>query len=798
MARACAGDPELRREVESLLASAGSAVSFLETPACPLHADSDETLPLPWKDGRGEESLPDEAGEGRRVGPYRIQRLLGHGGMGTVYLAVRVDEFEKLVAIKILKRGLGTKEVVRRFRHERQILAGLEHPNIAQIFDGGTTEEELPYFVMEYVEGEPIDRYCERYRLSIRERLELFRKVCSAVHQAHQHLIVHRDIKPGNILVGAEGEPKLLDFGIAKPLDASASSSSVLTASGIRPMTLKYASPEQIEGETITTASDVYSLGVVLYELLTGRWPYPAQGDKWLDLANAIRQRPPRRPSTAIDLTTPEPPTTAGAETSNRRSLKRRLTGDLDSILLTALAKRPEHRYPSVEQLSADVGRHLAGSPIHARKHTFAYWAGKLLRRHKLEAALAALVLAAILAFSAVTIHLWNRALLERERAEEVADFLVELFQAPSPDEAKGEEITARQILDRGKQHIREYRGSQPRLYARLASTMAEVYYRLGHYRAAQALLEDALSDLRDHLGGEADPQLARVINDLAVMFWAQGRFSEAETHFQESLAMLIEVHGDDAAELLDTLNNLGTLARERGTLEETEGYYRRALAILEKVVPPMPQQVAMSRFLLGTLLLESDSEAAEALLRQALATRIQLFGSENTSVAFALNNLGISLQAQGRSAESETTYREALEIRTRLLGERHPDVAATQVNLASLLVSVGEFEAAERLGREALESLKESKPGHWRIAHADRVLGSCLAATGRFEEAEPLLVESYPILEKARHSCTRYTLDALLRLIDLYDAWGREKETGAYRALWEACETHPIPTRGR
>ena len=275
----CDDDPELRQRLESMLESADKAQDFMETPAFSVReqADGDQALREPM--------------EGRRIGPYRIERLLGRGGMGAVYLAVRIDEFEKHVALKILKRGMNTQAVVRRFRHERQILAHLDHPNIAKLLDGGTTRDGLPYFAMEYVEGETIDRYCDHHQLTVGKRLELIRKVCSAVHLAHQNLVVHRDLKPGNILVGADGEPKLLDFGIAKPLDTEGSTANAMTASGGQSMTLAYASPEQVGGETITTASDVYSLGVVLYELLTGQRPYRTPGNKWLDLAQAIREQ---------------------------------------------------------------------------------------------------------------------------------------------------------------------------------------------------------------------------------------------------------------------------------------------------------------------------------------------------------------------------------------------------------------------------------------------------------------------------------------------------------------------------
>ena len=752
----------------------------METPAVSLHAMAEAP-------GAGE---PDA---GQRIGPYRVERLLGRGGMGAVYLASRVD-FEKQVAIKVLNRGMNNDEVVRRFHHERQILARLEHPNIARLLDGGTGDDGLPYFVMEYVEGEPIDRYCARHGLGVRERLELFRKVCSAVHRAHQNLVVHRDLKPGNILVDAGGEPKLLDFGIAKPLDADGSTAAVMTAAGIQPMTLAYASPEQINNEAITTASDVYSLGVVLYELLTGQPPYRAPGHRPLDLADAIRSQQPLKPSTLFKHRVPVPDPAGELETSDLepqtpRRRGRRLAGDLDHIVLTALRKPPEERYASVEQLSEDLGRHLEGLPIAARKITFAYLAGKFVRRHKLETALTALVLAAAVGFSVLAVQLRNRAAEETARAELVAGTLVELFRAPDPGTAQGAEITAREILDRGKERIGRYRAGDPRLYARLAATMGEVYYNLGLYPDARQLLEGALADLEGLFDRQAEVQRADLSNDLAAVLWAQGYTAEAEERLRQTLDLHVRLYGEDAVDNVEPLSNLATLAVERGDFETAEELYRRALRIRQTQSPPVAADIADSHSLLGYLLLEKqDHEGAEGHLRKALALRRGLAEPKPMEIAFELNNLGVVLEARGQAAESEASYREALEIRRRVLDPGHPDVAATETLLAALLVSAQRFEEAEELSRRALASFRESKPGHWRIAHAESVLGSCLAGTGRFEDAERLLQGSYPILVRAKRECSRYATDALRRQLDLYDRWGREDEKKRYRLQLEQC----------
>ncbi len=839
LAHACQGDEGLRRELESLLAASDPAKSFIETPVFSLRSEGLQ-----------------EIREGQKIGSYRIEHLLGRGGMGSVFLATRIDEFEKRVALKILKPGLNTEAIVQRFRHERQIHAHLDHPNIAKLLDGGSTEEGLPYFVMEFVEGEPIHHYCDRQRLTIRQRLALFRKVCSAVHLAHQNLIVHRDLKPANILVGADGEPKLLDFGIAKPLDPE-DASTLLTATGAQPMTLAYASPEQVDGEAITTASDIYTLGVMLYELLSGRRPYRIPTSKWLDLAHAIREEQPEKPSTAISRrpTTPrsstqrsstqrssttsqQPTGTATAspsgssdlapepastdrtwardpstrdtspseaaltteELSYRRStdprgLRRRLSGDLDSIVLMALRKEMSRRYPTVEQFSRDIDRFLTGLPVVARPATLAYQAGKFVRRHTLESVLVASLLITIIAFGVTALNIRNRAVLERERAEDVTSFLVNLFEGSNPDSAKGEDVTALEILDRGRLQIETYRENEPRLYAMLAATMGHVYYNLGLFEKARPMLEEALPGLQRHIGKKDDPQLAIVVNDLAAVVWAQGDSQRAETLFRQALEMKVRLYGNVDPAIVTNLNNLAVATKQRGDLEAAEQLYRRGLGIRLRQDPPDPSALAYSLSSLGTLLLDKEANAqALSHFNRALEIRRQLYGDEHTSVALVLNNLGLVHQALGATTEAEATFREALRIRRKLLGDAHADVAITETNLASVLVAQARSREANNLATRALANLRQSKPGHWRVAHAESVLGSSLVLLEDFARAESLLTASYPIRETPHNDCSKYNRDALLRLESLYEAWGKPEAALSYRASLDACSTRRQP----
>ncbi|MCP4661395.1 MAG: serine/threonine protein kinase, partial [bacterium] len=377
----CASDTALRGQVEDLLEADKEAAGFMRDPLVPVH---------------GAISLPTAAGSPGRdlVGPYRLLRRIGQGGMSTVYLAVRGDdEYHRRVAVKIVRQGVEGEERLHRFRTERQILASLDHPSIARLYDGGTTDQGTPYFVMEYVEGLPVDEYCDRYCLSVRERLELFRKVCSAVHYAHQNLVVHRDLKPSNILVNADGVPKLLDFGIAKLLNPELSFHPEPTATWVRMMTPHYASPEQVRGKMITTASDVYSLGVLLYELLTGHLPHLFNERSPQEIEQLLTEVEPARPSAVVGREEAASGTSRALGSQRHvcgmrpEQLRRRLSGDLDTIVLMALRQEPQRRYTSVQQFSEDVRRHLAGLPVMARKATPAYRIRKFLRRNRVATA---------------------------------------------------------------------------------------------------------------------------------------------------------------------------------------------------------------------------------------------------------------------------------------------------------------------------------------------------------------------------------------------------------------------------
>jgi serine/threonine-protein kinase len=806
----CGEDDDLHREVESLLASEDELGDFIETPIFQIHAERAQPLV-----------------QGQILGAYRILREIGHGGMGSVYLAERADdEFRKTVALKVIRRGMDTDEIVRRFRSERQILANLDHPNIARLLDGGTTDDGRPYFVMERVEGQPIDRYCDAHGLSVQDRLELFRTVCGAVHFAHQNLVVHRDLKPGNILVTADGTPKLLDFGIAKLLGPG-QPEGAFTSLGLRPMTPEYASPEQVSGGPITTASDVYSLGVLLYLLLSGRSPYgPAAGDPE-SLARAICEVDPAKPSSVVGraLTTERRGGAAEPTSPDARTLRRRLAGDLDNIVSMALRKEPARRYASVEQLSADLQRHLDGLPVIARRDTLGYLTAKFVGRHKLGVTAAAAILLLIVGSGITVLFLFRKAVREQERAERVASFLEDLFAIPNPNQSRGETITAREVLDRGTTQIAEGLEDEPQIRADLLDTMGRVYRNLGLYEPARKLLSEALQirrevlgsdhllvavslqnlalihrdlgndraaepllrqalDLQKRQGATRTPDYAKGLNDMAAILEAKGQYAAAEALYRESLALKRTLLGERHEDVARGLNNLAHLLHSQGRYDEAEPLYRQALALRTELFGRDHPEVATTLNNLASLLEDrGDAAGAEKLYREILDLRRKIFGPRHPKVARSLSNLAFVLQVQGRHPEAEALYREALSIADERL-DAGLDRAVYLRNLASALLPQGRPAEAEPLARKALRIFQESTSAPaWRVADARSVLGACLAEMGRYQEAEPLLVSSYSTLKKDPGDGAKYAPDALQRVVTLYTAWGNPARADVYRS---------------
>lgn len=764
-------DPTLGPEVEALLEGEEQADGFLEKPLF-------------------ERSVEEDLAPGSRLGPYEVVRLLGHGGMGEVYLARRVDDFERQVALKVIRHGLRRRDLVRRFENERQILARIEHPYIARLLDGGTTVEGLPYLVMEYVDGEPLDVYVERNGLSIRERVGLFRGICSAFEELHRNLIVHRDLKPGNVLITRTGEPRLLDFGVAKLLQPTLFGRLLDTQVGLRPLTPVYASPEQIRNEPITTSSDIYSLGVLLFELLTGELPYRADPQDLAALFHEICEVDPEKPSSTVRRRAAEPDLDPTEADQARRSVSE-ISGDLDSIVLKSLRKRPEQRYGSVEQLSEDLRRFLTGLPVLARQGSALYHFGKLVRRRKLPAA--ALVLIALLTASSLT--LWRRAvherdlaIRERQHAEEVALFLEDMFRQAKPDSSQGHEVTLREALDRARAGLADLQVG-PGLRAGLVATLADVYRDLGAYKESRELFSEAV--LLRQQDPDNDPALlAKELSNLGGVEYYLGELNDAEGHLRSALTLRQQL-GQSGDDVVVTQNNLASILTFRGAFREAEDLYTEGLEIRQRLHGPGSTEVASSLYNLGSLaFFRGDLGKAEGLLRRSLTSRERVLGPDHTQVAAVLNTLGRTLHARGDLKGAESYFRRALTIRLERLGEDHPDVAASKRDLAALLLDRGELAAVEPLLTEALAVQREHTPeGEFWIATVQSVLGAYYAARGRSQEAEPLLLHSYrTILENRGPQCT-YTRQAAERLFRFYQNRGEFSRAAEIRKALEGDE---------
>ncbi|MEO0740444.1 MAG: serine/threonine-protein kinase [Bacteroidota bacterium] len=813
---ACGGDPALRAEAEALLAADDAAETFLARRAID---EVDDGLLDTTMGGDGADALA--ALVGRRVGPYRLVRELGRGGMGAVYLAERIVEdgrgFEQSVALKLIAAPHPTLR--QRFLAERQTLARLQHPGIARLLDGGVAGLEsgdlvgTPFFALEVVDGEPITEHVATAQLGMRDRLDLFLQVCDAVAYAHQNLVVHRDLKPSNILVaptaGADtararrGRAKLLDFGIAKLLTPDGPSDlnddAPLTATGSRVYTPQYAAPEQVRGEAVTTATDVYALGLILYELLTGRRAYHFARTSAGEIERVICETEPLRPSTAVvRLDDDSPPLPV-----DTTRLRRRLRGDLDTIVLKALAKDPARRYASAEALATDLRRHLAGQPIAARPATKRYRLVKWVRRNPAWAVAAVLVagLALVATVFAGVVVRHNQLLaaerdrVEREasRTEAVTEFLVGVFQVADPSESRGASVTAQELLDQGAQRLRTELADAPLVQAEVQGVVGRVYTNLGLYDQADSLLTAAV-DQHEALMANGDPlagdALAENLERLGLLRYEQGVFDEAMAHLERALTLRLRETSPDALALARTRHLLGMLVHESGDLVRADSLFQASLAVREEQAPPqdfaatlsslgllrsdagtydeaepiLQRALALQREHLGADHPETATtlyhlaqlywttgrlDEAEPLFRESLALSIQLFGPESASAALDYNQLGLVLVDQGRYDESEAAYEEALQIQRALFGDGHPDLSSTVLNLGALHFAQERYAEAEAAYREALRlDLAAFGNDHPYVA-GDRVrLATLLIAQQQPDEAEALLDAVEPVFE--------------------------------------------------
>jgi eukaryotic-like serine/threonine-protein kinase len=718
---ACGEDGQLRREVEALLAG---------------HAREPSVTPPP--------------GPGDRLGPWEIEGLVGLGGMGEVYRGRRADgAYDLRVAIKLVRGGPATADLLRRSRVERQVLARLEHPNIATLLDGGVTPEGLPYLVMQYVDGLPITVHADRHHLDLRARLRLFLIVCDGVRFAHTNLVVHRDLKPANILVTEEGAVRLLDFGIAKLLDAPGDAAT----GDLLLLTPEHAAPEQFRGGPITTATDVYALGVLLYQLLAGVRPFQHLSPS--DLMRDGSHRDPVAPSAASAAP-------AFREVRGNRPPPvppRELLGDLDAIVLKAMRPEPHRRYGSAADMADDVRRYLEGYPVRARPETPGYVAARFLRRHRGGTAAAAVVAASLvvlavfsLRFAAVSRAQAAEVALERDIALQVTEFLEDLFRAPDPyavGPLRRDTLRVAALLDAGAERVGVDLQEQPAVQARLLSVLGRAQRNLGRLQASEDLLRVAVR-VQGEIGAAPSLDVARTELYLAQTVAARGRPEEAEALLRGTLPVFAADSMSRGREQATALSLLGNTLQDLGRFDDAEGAYRHALHVAERVYEPGDRLMAGHLLNLATVLSRQDRlNEAELLLRRTLEILREHAGRDHPETSTALNNLGSVVQDLGRLEEAEELYREALDIRRARLPSPHPATAVSVNNLGTLLIQKEDFQGAERLFREGLELRR----GLYGDEHPAIGLGMTnLAAAvqelpGRRAEAEELYREARDVL---------------------------------------------------
>lgn len=745
-----------------------------------------------------------------RIGQYRVLRTLGVGGMGEVFLAERADaEFEQQVAIKVVYGG--SPGIQSRLKIERQILAQLEHPNIAHLLDGGSLPDGGAYIVMEYVNGLPIDAYCDSNRLDIAARLRLFQTVCAAVHYAHKNLIVHRDLKPSNILVTAAGVPKLLDFGIAKVLDDRQAIHTVaVTHADIRVMTPDHASPEQVRGQAITTSSDVYVLGVLLYKLLTGTSPFVIPSMRLTDIERAICEKDPPLPAHAVNTDdSPQTHSIAAARSTTANRLRRTLGGDLDNIVLMAMRKEPERRYSSSQQMAGDIQRYLDGKPVIARRDTLQYRGAKFVRRHWLPVAAGVTMIFLIVAF-AMTTYMQSlriaserdraaeeRAVADRERtrAEEVSTFLVNLFKLSDPQQNRGNQITARELLDSAAKRLQAELQDQPATKAALLSTVGAVYDSLAQYKEALPILAESLSlQPQSH-----DKSRIATLLELASARRHAGDLGGAEAPLQEALQLSRADFGAASPEFGRSLWALGQLRYRQNRLVDAQQLYNRSLEILESAAAPATDISALLDDLAQVYADEQQWALARQTYQRALEVDRRVLGEENPRVAMHLHNLAVVAQNMGNLKLAETLYHDAIRRKERAYGVGDPQTADAIENYGLLLQREGRLAEAEPLLRSALAmTLSRYGPEHYNVGYARVSLAMVLHDQGHLSAAEDEFRQALAVYDKSLPTNHQYRASALMHFARLLVDRGKPDEALGLStqslAIWTATSSASGP----
>ncbi len=713
------------------------------------------------------------------IGPYHLLQRIGVGGMGEVWLAEQKEPISRRVAIKLIKAGMDSREVVARFESERQALALMDHPAIAKVLEAGSTEQGAPYFVMEYVNGIPITNYCDKYRLTTAQRLELFTRVCEGVQHAHQKAILHRDLKPSNILVSeVDGKPapRIIDFGVAKATAQRLTADTLFTQFGSVVGTPAYMSPEQADsaGVDVDTRTDVYSLGVVLYELLVGALPLDFTKSSPDQFRNRLREEDAPRPSTKLRTSGAKSDTAAQARSTDLMALLRQLRGDLDAVTLKCLEKDRARRYATPSELAADLGRYLRHEPVIARPASLGYRARKYVRRHRVGVTLAAGVALLLLAGAiAQTVEL-RRIRLERDRADRVTKFMINMFKVSNPSEARGNDIRAREILDKASNDIETGLKQDPELQAQMMYTMGLVYESLGIYSKAEPLFSQA-ADIHRAVFGPADRRTLEAQSKLSNLLMEESHFPEAEKLARATLDLRRRSFGPKDRDTIDSSAQLALILDNEGRFPDAEKLNRETLAIAERSLGPDDDETRIIRQHLGIdFAYEGKYADAEKVFREIYEEDRKRLGEEDPKTLAELGNIANVLLQQEKYPEAEKTYREGIAIMVRVLGPEHPRTLLTEGNLALTLKSEKHYAESEQLFRQVLSAkLKTLGADNRSTIVTKGNLAEVLALQGKNAESEQLSRET---LETERRTLGPDHTDTLATLEVLGEALMNEK----------------------